>query len=181
MEIPQTENVNTSMLQLKRKWPAPQLDHFTRWPSHFSEYLLCINRQYSNMLPDLNWGSNKTRFWSLSFFLRFAEKHVHFHSSQPRVQFHFQHSTQTSLSRHIFLINSSQLRLHQNQILSPVVRVAKLGLDWCLVPKVAENKCKYKHIDKRQIQTQRHRQKQASWGYSPAVAKSGNLARSSRK
>ena len=163
MEIPQTENVNTSMLQLKRKWPAPQLDHFTRWPSHFSEYLLCINRQYSNMLPDLNWGSNKTRFWSLSFFLRFAEKHVHFHSSQPWCNFTF--NTQLRL-------NSSQLRLHQNQILSPVVRVAKLGLDWCLVPKVAENKYKYKHIDKRQIQTQRHRQKQASWGYSPAVAKS---------
>ena len=55
-----------------------------------------------------------------------------------------------------FLNISSQLRLHQNQILSPVVRVAKLGLDWCLVPKVAENKYKYKHIDKR------HRQKQAS-------------------
>ena len=46
-----------------------------------------------------------------------------------------------------FLINSSQRRLHQNQILSPVVRVAKLGLDWCLVPKVAENKYKYKHKD----------------------------------
>jgi len=30
-------------------------------------------------------------------------------------------------------------RLHQNQILSPVVRVAKLGLDWCLVPKVASS------------------------------------------
>ena len=26
--------------------------------------------------------------------------------------------------------------------------MAKLGLDWCLVPKVAENKYKYKHIDK---------------------------------
>jgi len=30
-------------------------------------------------------------------------------------------------------------RLHQNEILSPVVRVAKLGLDWCLVPKVASS------------------------------------------
>jgi len=31
------------------------------------------------------------------------------------------------------------LKLHQKQILEPLVRVAELGLDWCLVPKVASS------------------------------------------
>ena len=78
----------------------------------------------------LSWRSWKNvRLWN-NFPLS-AETQVACPSAEPLHQVFFFSKKKFCVTKPLPLA-----RLHQNQILSPVVRVAKLGLDWCLVPKV---------------------------------------------